>query len=137
MRRLLRIVFLVYLFAWAELPCLAGPAPLARDIFVDMPSPRYPMEAGERRSDGWRLAEGVTVCRLYLDAKGAVTNVRIIKSSGNKYLDAAGMEALRQWRAKPGPPGRSFNVPINFERDSPKPPIIDGLGMTKGSDVGK
>lgn len=121
MRRLLRIFFVVYLFVVAGSHCVADTTADLRTVFTFMPPPRYPMEAYERRSDGFRRIEGTTGCRVTLDANGAVSGVQIIKSSGNKYLDAASTEALRHWRAKPGRPGRYFNIPIIF-RMNPNPP---------------
>lgn len=137
MRRLLRILFVAYLSAWAGLPGAAGPTPTLREIFTYMPPPRYPMEAWERRSNGSRRIEGVTVCRLHLDAKGSVTAVRVVKSSGSKALDAASTEALQHWRAKPGQSGRFFDIPIRFAAGSAKPMTFNGLGLQQSSDAGK
>lgn len=136
MRRLLRLVFVICLLAGARPPCVAGTTADLLPIFTYKPLPRYPMDAWERRSNGSRRIEGVTVCRIYLDAKGVVTKVEVVKSSGSKILDAASTEALRNWRAKPGRPGR-FTVPICFEQGSPRADIYDGLGFSKSSDVGK
>lgn len=136
MRHLLRLVFVVCLFAGVVPPCVAATTEDLDKIFTYMPPPRYPMDAWERRSNGWRRIEGVTVCRIYLDAKGAVTRVEVVKSSGSKILDAASTEALRNWRAKPGRPGRVI-VPINFFLSSPKGEAYDGLGPSKSSDAGK
>jgi protein TonB len=137
MRRLLRILFVVYLCANAGLPCSAGVTTPVRGAFTYMPLPRYPMEAWEWRSNGSRRIEGRTVCRLHLDAKGAVTGVQVVKSSGSKALDAASRETLQYWRAKPGRPGRFVDVPINFVADSARSLIFNGLGLQQSSDVGK
>ena len=107
----------------------------ARDLFVYMPLPKYPEEAREFRHGGSRLAQGTAVCRLNLDPKGAVTSVQVVKSAGNKFLDAAATETLRKWRAKRGAPVRSVEIPIVFERGSTKSPPFDGLGFFKSSDV--
>src|SRR5438477_1491310 len=110
-----------------------------RTVFTFMPLPRYPLEAYERRSDGWRPIEGVAVVRVTLDANGKVATVQVIKSSGNKALDAVSTEALRQWRARPGKAGRFFDIPVNFNRggSSTSSQSGDGLGITKNSDAGK
>ena len=73
---------------------------------------------------------------MTLDANGKVVAVQVIKSSGNKLLDAASTEGLRQWRARPGKAGRFFDVPVRFAKTSPpKSQSSDGLGLLK-SDVG-
>jgi TonB family protein len=107
------------------------------NVFTFMPTPRYPSEAWERRSDGWRCIKGVAVVRVTLDVNGKVTTVRVIKSSGNKALDAASMEGLRRWRARPGKAGRFFDIPVNFaSTSSTKSQSADGLGISKSSDAG-
>ena len=121
MKRLLRIFFVVYLFVGARSHCVADSTEDLRHVFTFMPSPPYPMEAYERRSNGFRRIEGTTVCRVTLDANGVVSGVRIIKSSGNKFLDAASTTALRNWRAKSGRAGRFFDIPIRFMLN-PTPP---------------
>ena len=110
-----------------------------RSVFTFMPTPRYPLDAYERRSDGWRPIEGVAVVRVSLDVNGKVATVQVIKSSGNKALDAVSTEALRQWRARPGKAGRFFDIPVNFNRggSATSSQSGDGLGITKNSDAGK
>jgi TonB family protein len=127
MRRVLRILFAVYLFVGTQPHCVADTTTDLRNVFTFMPPPRWPMEAYERRSNGDRRIEGTTVCRVTLDASGAVRDVQIIKSSGNKYLDVASTTALREWSAKPGRPGRYFDIPIIF-RLNPNPPHSRVLG---------
>lgn len=134
MRRLLRILFVVYLIASAGPPDAAGRP--AREVFTYMPLPRYPMDAWERYSNGSRRIEGKTICRLHLDAKGAVTRVEVVKSSGSAALDDASTRGLRIWRAKPGRPGRFVDVPVRFVRGSPRSMIFDGIGLSR-TDVGK
>jgi TonB family protein len=125
MTRLLRIFFVVYLFVGSGPPGVADTTADLRTVFTLMPSPRYPMEAYERVSHGFQRIEGTTVYRVTLDAKGRVSGVQIIKSSRNKYLDAASTEALRNWRAKSGRPNRFFDIPIRFTTSSnPRHPLV-------------
>ncbi|HOF88585.1 MAG TPA: energy transducer TonB, partial [Armatimonadota bacterium] len=57
---------------------------------------RYPSAA---RRDG---VEGVAVVRVYLDAKGAVTDVAIVTSTGDPRLDDAALaEVKARWRFTP------------------------------------
>jgi TonB family protein len=117
--------------------CIADTTTNLHNVFIFMPTPRYPLDASERRSDGWRRIEGVTVVRMTLDANGKVAAVQVMKSSGNKSLDVASTEALRQWRARPGKAGRFFDVPVKFAKTSPtRSQSSDGLGMSKSSDAG-
>jgi TonB family protein len=95
------------------------------DVFNYMPTPRYPIDAFWRSSNGWRPAEG-TALRVTLNADGTVARVEVADSSGNKKLDRASVEALREWRAKPGRAGRYYNIPVKFH----------GGGSTLGSDNG-
>lgn len=131
MRRLLRICLTLWPLLFAGPLCLADTTADLRNVFTYMPSPEYP-----RR---YRI-EGITVCRVYLDAQRAVTSVRIIKSSGEKTLDAASTEALRRWRGRPGRAGRFFNIPINFTFNRPWPAkrnVENGLGASRSSDAGR
>ena len=95
------------------------PAPVA-DIgaSVDISSknmnpPRYPPAAA--RSG----IEGEVILVIDVDANGNVTNVSVEKSSRNRDLDRAAMEAARKWRFNPSivngqkAAGR-VRVPVNF-----------------------
>ena len=135
MRRLLRICVLLALPIFAKPVSVADTAADLRDVFIFMPPPAYPQEAWARRSDGLRRIEGVTLLRGTLDAKGAVTEIRIINSSGNQSLDSASVDALRRWRAKPGRAGRFFDIPFKFTRPGPSlPGKNDGLGLQGSRD---
>lgn len=134
MRGLLRLCFSLSLLVCASPLCVADTTKDLRHVFSFMPLPQYPPEASWRSSTGWRVIEGITVCRVSLDAQGAVTGVRIIKSSGNKTLDAASTEALRRWRGRPGRAGRFFDIPINFQRPLPAKDYYEGLGHSRSSD---
>jgi TonB family protein len=76
-------------------------------IFVSTPWPQYPYEARRRR------LTGTGVLRIYVDESGKVTGVTIIKSTGHRQLDDAGLKAFGQWRAKPGP-RREVDMPLRF-----------------------
>ena len=60
--------------------------------------PRYPVAAARRRQAG---ATGVM---LRVDSSGRVSDVKITRSSGSRTLDAAAVEAFRQWKFAPVPP---------------------------------
>lgn len=62
---------------------------------VETPRPPYPglsVRAGE---------EGSVLCRLHIDAAGAVTQVAVVESSGFERLDQAARTTLLAWRFEP------------------------------------
>ena len=88
------------------LTCMASSSLLAdqkadalevRKNVVHVVSPRYPHELGRSRIGG------TGVFRMTIDSKsGKVTDVAIVKSTGQDALDREARIALRQWRFKPG-----------------------------------
>jgi TonB family protein len=52
--------------------------------------------------------------RLTFDAKGNVTNVQIVRSTGNAYFDSAAIQTLRQWKSSPSE-GWAVTVPVTFQ----------------------
>jgi protein TonB len=98
----------------------APPAPV-QDIgaSVDISSknmnpPRYPPSAARAG------IEGTVILIIDVDASGNVTNVSVEKSSRNRDLDRAAMEAARKWRFNPSvvngqkAAGR-VRVPVDFK----------------------
>jgi TonB family C-terminal domain len=97
----------------------APPAPVA-DIAasVDISSknmnpPRYPPAAARAG------IEGEVILVIDVDANGNVTNVTVEKSSRNRDLDRAAIEAARKWRFNPATVGGQksagrVRVPVNF-----------------------
>ena len=73
-------------------------------------SPRPPARSG---------IEGEVILVIDVDANGNVTNVSVERSSRNRDLDRAAMEAARKWRFNPSivngqkAAGR-VRVPVNF-----------------------
>jgi len=43
---------------------------------------------------------------LSFDASGNVTNVQVVKSTGNPYFDQAAIKTLQQWKSAPAKGGR-------------------------------
>ena len=70
-------------------------ADLVPPVLLVSPAPEYPDGARRLR------AEGLVLCRLHVDAHGAVTAVDIEESSGHPDLDQAAALGLRTWRFKP------------------------------------
>jgi TonB family protein len=63
--------------------------------FAGNAPPVYPAMAVNNR---W---SGSVLLKLWIDEAGAVTDVRIERSSGHGVLDAAAVNAVRHWRGKP------------------------------------
>ena len=78
-----------------------------KSIFVSTPWPDYPYLARRDRIEGRGLL------RIYVDESGRVTNVVVLKTTGSRLLDYAGLKAFRQWKARPGP-RREVDMPLTF-----------------------
>lgn len=50
---------------------------------------------------------------LTFDSRGNVTNLQIVKSTGNPYFDQAAIKTLRQWKSAPSQ-GWQATVPVTF-----------------------
>ena len=51
---------------------------------------------------------------LTFDANGNVTNVQLVRSTGNPYFDQAAIKTFRQWKSAPSQ-GWSVTVPVAFQ----------------------
>ncbi|MBA3961182.1 MAG: TonB family protein [Chthoniobacterales bacterium] len=70
--------------------------------------------------------QGAGVFRLVLDLKtGRVTNMMILKSTGIRSLDQSALNALRQWRWKPGK-WQEVDFPVSFGMASGPAPLPAG-----------
>lgn len=79
-----------------------------RAMAVYAARPEYPYLARSRRITG----SGVAVMQVD-SATGKVTSCRMNPSTGSTILDAAAIDAFRQWRFKPGTM-KEVRVPITF-----------------------
>ena len=70
--------------------------PAESTSFVYKPPPQTPLEL--------RRVHGPGLARLKINERGDVTEVTILESSGHKASDLEAADALRRWKAKPGPP---------------------------------
>ena len=69
----------------------------AKVFAITAPRPEYPYEARRQR------ATGSGVALLTVDpVSGSVTDVRMLRSTGNPILDNATISGLRRWRFRPG-----------------------------------
>lgn len=75
--------------------------------------PAYPPEAARVK------AEGSVTVRVEVDANGIPTSVTLARRSGERSLDEAALEAVRQWRFQPAirngkPVASTVEVPVDF-----------------------
>lgn len=76
------------------------------EMFIHHPLPQYPY--GEHHH-----LYGRGLFRLFVDEGGKVQSVKILQSTREPALDASAVDALKQWKARPGP-RREVDVPITF-----------------------
>jgi TonB family protein len=72
------------------------------------PAPVYPIECRAHRITG----SGIVLATVNTTT-GTVIGARMLKSTGNRLLDGSALEALSQWRFKPGTVSR-VEIPITF-----------------------
>ena len=109
----------------AFVPYIYTPADF-KAIFLKMPSPEYSYEARRRRFTGSGLF------RLFVDEKGQVESVKILKSTGYPELDSSSVKTLREWQARPGN-RREVDVPVNFIMETRRATLDYGPVMGKHS----
>lgn len=96
-----------------------GGAPgAARVEIVSRTAPKYPAEAVRQRH------EGTVLLAFTIGSDGSPLDIRVAQSSGFAELDAAALDAARQWRFRAlGPDGHattaSTRVPVRFHLDKP------------------
>lgn len=82
------------------------PTPKPRLVYA--PAPSFPPGISGRG------VSGTGRFRLTFDARGNVTNVQVLKSTGNPYFDSAAIQTLRQWKSSPSQ-GWGVTVPVTFQ----------------------
>lgn len=81
-----------------------------------MHPPVYPVAAFRAGADG------TVQLRVSVNAKGRLENVQVESSSGRDDLDAAAMDAARQWTYAPGrrdgvPVAGTLRIPVDYSFD--------------------
>lgn len=104
----------------------AGPSRVltVRDItiFTYQPAPTKPIDARNLREEG--------LARLSINEQGAVTSVKIMRSTGHRDYDADAIEAFRRWRTRPGP-AREIDLPLTAVTTGKKGPVR--IPLTQGN----
>ena len=80
-------------------------------IMIKSADPEFPMAAMRR------LRKGEVEVKFEVGPDGVVDVVTVMKTS-NQSLNAAAVEAVRQWRFKPTPRGHTAMVDLAFNLDS-------------------
>jgi protein TonB len=80
-------------------------------VMIKSVDPEFPMNVMRR------LRKGEVEVRFEVAADGQVESVSVEKST-HKSLEPAALEAVRQWRFKPGPRGHTALVALAFNMDS-------------------
>jgi TonB family protein len=84
------------------------PKPTPKPRLVYAPAPAFPPGISQPG------LSGTGRFRLAFDANGNVTNVQVVKSTGNPYFDQASIKTLRQWKSAPSQ-GWTVTVPVTFQ----------------------
>ena len=90
-------------------PATASATPRAtpKPRLVYAPAPAFPPRASLIGPSGTGRF------RLTFDARGNVTNIQIVQSTGNQLFDQSAINTLQQWRCSPGE-GWVVTVPVTF-----------------------
>jgi TonB family protein len=85
------------------------PRPTSKPRLVYAPAPEFPSEVRSRSGAAWSGR-----FRLSFNARGIVTNIQIVQSTGNALLDQSALNTLRQWKSAPGQEWAA-TVPVTFQ----------------------
>lgn len=85
------------------------PRPTPKPRLVFAPAPAFPSEVRSRPGASWSGR-----FRLNFNARGNVTNVQIVQSTGSSVLDQSALSTLRQWKSAPGQEW-VVTVPVTFQ----------------------
>jgi len=84
------------------------PKPTPKPRLVYAPAPAFPPGASQPG------ITGTGRFRLSFDPSGNVTNIQIVKSTGNANFDQSAIKTLRQWKSAPSQ-GWALTVPVTFQ----------------------
>ena len=79
---------------------------LGKGTVENGPIPAYP------RSIPWTTKQGTGRYELHVQKDGRVSEVRVLKRSGDDIFDRTAVETLRQWRLRRGP--LILELPLSF-----------------------
>jgi TonB family protein len=85
------------------------PRPTPKPRLVYAPAPAFPSDVRSRPGGAWSGR-----FRLNFNAKGNVTNIQVVQSTGNVALDQSALNTLRQWKSASGQEWAA-TVPVTFQ----------------------
>ena len=86
-----------------------APRPTPKPRLIYAPAPAFPSDVRSRPGGAWSGR-----FRLNFNARGNVTNVQVVQSTGNIALDQSALNTLRQWKSAPGQEWAA-TVPVTFQ----------------------
>ena len=95
--------------AQAAITPTPAPRPTPKPRLVYAPAPAFPSDVRSRPGGAWSGR-----FRLSFNARGNVTNVQVVQSTGNAALDQSALNTLRQWKSAPGQDWAA-TVPVTFQ----------------------
>jgi TonB family protein len=95
--------------AQAAITPTPAPRPTPKPRLVYAPAPAFPSEVRSRPGTSWSGR-----FRLNFNARGNVTNIQIVQSTGNNLLDQSALSTLRQWKSAPGQEWAA-TIPVTFQ----------------------
>jgi TonB family protein len=95
--------------AQAAITPTPAPRPTPKPRLVYAPAPAFPSDVRSRPGGAWSGR-----FRLSFNARGNVTNVQVVQSTGNVGLDQSALNTLRKWKSAPGQEWAA-TVPVTFQ----------------------
>lgn len=80
---------------------------LGKGTVIKAPIPAYP------RTIPWTIKQGKGVYELHVQKDGSVSEVKILKRSGDEVFDRTAVETLRRWKLRRGP--LNLELPLAFK----------------------
>jgi TonB family protein len=95
--------------AQAAITPTPAPRPTPKPRLIYAPAPAFPSDVRSRPGGAWSGR-----FRLNFNARGNVTNVQVVQSTGNIALDQSALNTLRQWKSAAGQEWAA-TVPVTFQ----------------------
>lgn len=87
----------------------------AKKLATYAPAPKVPVEAKVKH------LKGAGVCVVHVRSDGTVSHAEMLRSTGEKILDEASIDAFSRWRFIPGSMDK-IKIPVTYTGNYTKPP---------------